>query len=383
MNRLASLSLVALLAFAGVAAASSMQVDENPAGFSSVTPYGGDLILAMWTLQFSFDVTAASGAAGNAGAEFDDVHYYSTRWASNLIHEYDLAGVMTRQFSIAGVSGLRDLAYDGTYFYGGAAGGTIWQMDFTAGTLIGTWSGGFQCRAIGYDSDEDQFYVSNWADPVWIVQRGGTISGQFNLGTTTSTYGFAYESVCDGNPYLWVFDQTAGGGVIYQWNLTAGSYTGMTHNVAADFPATAGIAGGLWFTEMGLEPGTATLGGLLQGVPDMMFAYELCETTPPLSIDISPVNGTNFNPGETIRYAVSVTNNTGSTIHVTARSYASNQSDWQFALFGPVGFNLPGGQTIGPVTLSNQIPNGAPHGMNAYICAEANTVHDCYQVHIN
>ena len=80
--------------------------------------------LAPWAIQFSFDVEAASGALGNAGSEYINDHFYSTRWASNLIHEYTSAGVLNRQFSIPGVSGLRDLAYcpvDG-HFYGGAAG---------------------------------------------------------------------------------------------------------------------------------------------------------------------------------------------------------------------------------------------------------------------
>ena len=45
-----------------------------------------------WDLQLSFDVDAATGAAGNAGAECDGNYYYSTRWASTLIHKYDLDG---------------------------------------------------------------------------------------------------------------------------------------------------------------------------------------------------------------------------------------------------------------------------------------------------
>jgi len=342
MNRLASLTLVALLAVAGVAAASSMQVDENPAYFSSVTPFGGDLVLAMWDLQFSFDVTLSSGAAGNAGAEFNGTYYYSTRWAANLIHEYDLAGTMLRAFSVPGVSGLRDLAYDGTYFYGGAASSAIYKMSFTPPALISTITGSFQSRAIAYDEDEDQFYCSNWGDPVWIVQRNGSISGTINLVTTVSTYGFAYETMCSGDPTLWVFDQGSGANFpqyIHQWDLTAGSYTGVTHDVAADFPGTAGIAGGLYFFN-------GTLGGLLQGIPDKAFGYELCWGWALLDIDIEPVNGTQFNPGDVVRYAVSVTNLTGSPISVTARAYASNQSDWQLNLFGPITFNLPGGASV-------------------------------------
>ena len=103
------------------------------------TPYNTDPpIDAIWDVLQSFDIVALSGAAGNAGAEWDGTSFYSTRWASNLIHEVDMAGTLIREFSVPGVTGLRDLPYDGTYFYGGASGATIYQMDFATETLIGT-----------------------------------------------------------------------------------------------------------------------------------------------------------------------------------------------------------------------------------------------------
>ncbi|MFZ0390032.1 MAG: hypothetical protein WAN36_06195, partial [Calditrichia bacterium] len=47
---------------------------------------------APFDLQSSFDLQVASGDLGNAGAEFDGTYYYTTRWASNLIHRYDMSG---------------------------------------------------------------------------------------------------------------------------------------------------------------------------------------------------------------------------------------------------------------------------------------------------
>jgi hypothetical protein len=275
-KRLLSL-VVCFLWIAVVAAAADWE--KGPVD-SLATPAQND---AMWDVQFSFDLTAASGAAGNAGCEFDGTYFYSTRWASNLIHQYDINGVLVKEFSIAGVTGLRDLAYDGTHFYGGAAGGTIYQMDFTSETLIGNITGSFQSRAIAYDSDLDVFYCSNWGDPVYIVNRSGAVVGNINLITTTSTYGLAYDNLTAGGPFLWVHDQTAGGSVIHQWDLAAGAYTGVTHDVSADF-ATGGIAGGLFLTTDYLS-GTITIGGLLQGVPDIMVCYELGTTAPAIIID--------------------------------------------------------------------------------------------------
>ena len=264
----------------------AMNVDKNNVESKATTKEKSTY--QPWTIQFSFDATLATGASGNAGCEFDGTYFYTTRWASNEIHQYTSAGVLVKEFSIAGVTGLRDLAYCPTdgYLYGGAASSTIWGFDPIAETLEVTLTGNFQCRAIAYDEDLDVFYVSNWGDPVWIVDRTtGTINGQFDLVTTTSTYGFAYDSVCNsGGPYLWVFDQGDGAGqpqYIHQWDLSVPGYTGVQHDVNPDVGSGSGIAGGLFFTT-DFAPGYATLGGLYQdgdppGTGDWVFCYELCE----------------------------------------------------------------------------------------------------------
>jgi hypothetical protein len=266
--------------------------DVSPNGMARVQNYMPNK--APWDLLFNYDIgaTGETGANGNAGAEFDGTNLYSTRWASTLIHRYDKDGNLLEEFSIGGVSGLRDLAYDGAqYMYGGAAAGTIWKMDFTTKTLVATLTGSFQSRAIAYDTDLDILYVSNWADPVWKVDPStGAILGSFNLVTTTSTYGFAYDP--DG-PYLWVFDQTTGAtSTVYQWDLTAGAYTGFSYNVCNDVGSAVGIAGGLWASP-DFEDGLFVLGGCVQdstapGVSDYLFGYELYTTGPPNQPPVTP-----------------------------------------------------------------------------------------------
>ena len=232
---------------------------------------------AMWDLLLGFDITALSGAAGNAGAEWDGTYLYSTRWASNLIHKYDATGTtLVEEFSISGVSGLRDLAFDGTYMYGGAAANTIYQMDFATKTLVGTIPSPVAVRFIAYDAASDAFWCGNWGDPMTLVSRTGT-----NLGTIATTYiskyGAAYDDVSAGGPYLWIFDQGSGAGTsqnVYQYKIASGTATGVMHDVTLEFPTAAGIAGGL-FTMSDWQTGMFTLGGLLQGTPDNMFIYEL------------------------------------------------------------------------------------------------------------
>jgi hypothetical protein len=263
---------------------------ETSPYIGTVSPSHG--INSMWDVELSFDVTAASGGAGNAGAEFDGTYFYTTRWASNLIHKYDMAGNLVEAFSIPGVSGLRDLAFDGTYMYGGAASTTIYQMDFTTKTLVGTISSPVSVRFIAYDEVNDAFWCGNWADNPTLVSRSGANLGSFVTGLA-GQYGAAYDNVSDSGPFLWIFDQGAGAGtpqIIYQFDIATGTATGVTHDVMTDVGAgnTSAIAGGL-FTTSDFVSQTFSIGGLLQGTPDMFFVYELV-----------PIGGTTITIAEAI-----------------------------------------------------------------------------------
>jgi len=243
---------------------------------------------AIWDVQLTFDCEAASGALGNAGAEFDGTYFYSTRWASNLIHQYDATGALVQEFSIAGVTGLRDLAFDGTYFYGGAAANTIYIMDFVSQTLVGTITSPEGVRNIAYNEDLDAFYVGNWTTDIYLVDRNGNTLSTIPAAShaLTSVYGSAYDNISDGGPYLWLFHQGVSGAEAHmtQIDLATGMQTGVTHDVLADLPASSPLAGGMFITT-DLVSGKATIGGLAQGTPDMMICYELAEAATWVTLD--------------------------------------------------------------------------------------------------
>jgi hypothetical protein len=281
---MSSSALLVALSFLFVITSHSYGADDHE---SDRSPHPGNVQMsglgsiqsARFDLQFSFDASAASGAAGNAGSEFDGTYYYTTRWASNLIHKYDMSGVLVQEFSIPGVSGLRDLAFDGTYMYGGAAANTIYQMDFNTMTLIGTIPSPVAVRHIAYDPVDDGFWVGTWDTDLVLVDRGGATLNVIST-SLVSKYGSAYDGWSDGGPYLWVFDQGAGADtpqLVHQFDISTGLPTGVTYDVGADFVSAGDIAGGLFSTE-GIVPGTASLGGLLQGTPNFFFVYELAET---------------------------------------------------------------------------------------------------------
>ena len=242
---------------------------------------------ALWDLQLSFDLEVASGANGNAGAEFDGTYFYTTRWASNLIHKYNLDGDLVEEFSINDVTGLRDLAFDGTYMYGGNNGNTIFQMDFVNKTLVNsiTFTGSATVRTIAYDEDADAFWVSGFSTEIALVGRDGAVQKTIAQSAHgfTGLYGSAYDGWSVGGPYLYLFDQGPGAGFaqsIHQYDLTLNTFTGVTYDVVQDFPGTDGIAGGLFTTE-GIVSRFASIGGVLQGAPDNFFVYELTQTEAP------------------------------------------------------------------------------------------------------
>ena len=381
-----SAALVSVLLAAGLAVAGGVSVDENPAAPSGAIVSPDWSNRAPWDLQFSFDVSGPVGGLSNVGAEFDGQSFWTNKWNTADIYQFDIDGNLVKSFTIPGVSGLRDLAYDGEYFYGGAAGGQIWQMDFDNETLVGTISGAFQCRAIAYNENHDTFFVTNWGDPVWEVDRTGAIVDSFNFVTATSNYGLAYDNMC-GDNFLWVFDQGLGAGnpqYILQWDLDAGAFTGVQYDVTQDFPAPNGIAGGLFLTS-DFVSGTVSIGGLLQtestdSIPNTMFVYELCDN--PIQATIAPLNGTIFNPGDEVRYRIQVTNTSTWFIPIVGWTYVGPPAPPTYPpLFGPAGGTLPGGLTY-TRDLSAQIPASAPP-ITVPICMNAEGAVDCYNITIN
>jgi hypothetical protein len=241
-----------------------------------VTNLNKEISREQWDVLFNYDVVASTGAAGNAGAEFDGEYFYTTRWASNLMHQYDKEGNLMKEFSVAGVANLRDLAFDGMYLYGGAAGADIYCFDPINEVLIDVISTSWQYRAIAYDPELDGFWGNNWSGDIVCSDRatGATIDVIPDVGLA-GIYGLAYDNI--GGRHLWAFDQGGGAGtaqIIYQIDIATGSLTGVSHDVYSDLPS--GIAGGLFVTSSYM-PGVVVIGGLVQGDPgnDYLFGYEL------------------------------------------------------------------------------------------------------------
>jgi len=233
---------------------------------------------ASWVVQFNYNTTPHL----TTGIETDGNYFYVTYWQTQWFYRYTMAGVFVDSFSISGVSAVRDLAYDGTYFYGAAADNNIYQMDFTtvpgSGSLVSTIvaPASVDARHIAYDSNADAFWCGNFSSDIWQVSKAGAILQTIPAAThgLTGNYGSAYDTISAGGPYLWTIQASSAGGILNQINLATGTVVATsTHDASTDGVGTATSSGGGLFIHPNIVSGTTTLGGIIQN--ECIFGYNL------------------------------------------------------------------------------------------------------------
>jgi len=249
----------------------------------------------IWDIMFSYDVDTPTGGTGIAGAEFGNGCFLVSEWgySSKNVFKFNAEGTYVGSWEptwIPGTDGIRDMAFDGEYFYGSNAGNTIYQFD-EDGNLYDTITSPVAVRAIAYDEINDAFWVNNWDADLKLIDRSGSVLN--TILSPPSMYGCAYDNVSSGGPFLWIFTGTSTGGgcQIEQYDLNNLMLTGVTHDVDADFGVASYISGGL-LTSGEIVLGTYVLGGLAQGSPDLLFGYELGPYQYPPHVVFNPDCGT-------------------------------------------------------------------------------------------
>lgn len=273
--------------------------------FHGGTPYATTQ-KAQWDVLFTFDAVEAA----SPGIETNGTYFYTTTWNAGNFHRYDMDGSNATTFTVGSISAIRDLAYDGTYFYGSPASMTIYVMDLDNETQIGTitvdgGSGITGVRHIAYDPMLDGgnggFWVGNWDELAAIDMSGNTLVDNSSTPTMNSAYGSAYDPWTDpANPKLWIATQpaTTSNAVFEEFDINTLTLTGVVHDVISDVPnaASDALSGGACTYE---ADGKFILAGSLQQDPNLVFGYELAVTADqsapaaPTNFVVTPVDGTN------------------------------------------------------------------------------------------
>jgi hypothetical protein len=258
---------------------SSLERDPNAATHS----HHGSSTDELFDLQFCYPVGVGDG---EAGIECDGNYFYTAKWNGNAFYKYELDGTYIGEFTVNGCPGsIRDLAYDGQYFYGAAADNTVYEMDFENQIVISTITAPITVRAIAYDEYADGFWANNWSDTITLFDRNGTTLDSFPCGVFQSYYGLAWEDVLDGGPYLWVYAQDGASlNQLVQFDIATGLETGINFDVSNATPLT-GIAGGLFIANQ-IIFGEWTIVGLCQN--DVIWGLELAYAPPSPLVPGSP-----------------------------------------------------------------------------------------------
>jgi len=234
-------------------------------------------------------------AVGVGGGEYsvttDGDHIYTAAWNSTSFYRYETDGTYIGEFTIAGAGNLRDLSYDGQYFYGSPNSSTIYEMDFASEILISSITTSVATiRSIAYDAENDGFWVgSGWSPAaLQMVDRTGTVVETLPT-TVGSISGMAWEDVSDGGPYLWAYTQTAGTNQndLVQIDMTTGAELQTFDVTTTGVLAGDAISGGLDITDE-LVAGKWTFIGTSQN--DVIWVIELGDAGP-LWLYTDPTSG--------------------------------------------------------------------------------------------
>lgn len=231
---------------------------------------------AMWDLVD----TMVGTSAGQQAVATDGSFIYTASWQSAptggyTFYKYDLDGTFVEGFNITGATGIRDLTFDGDYFYGTSGGTQIFCLDLANKTLVGTINcSGLTSRHISYDPERDGFWSGNWSTLALYSRTGSLIQSG---AAPSSAYGSAYYKDADGVEHLYLFCQPNSDCQVYDYNIATNT---ISSSPVLDFtsttPGCTGIAGGCF---IGNYDNKLCWFGNSQQDPNLIGIYEL-EGTP-------------------------------------------------------------------------------------------------------
>ena len=222
-------------------------------------------------LFFSFPTIAF---IGEYGAETDGNIVYATQWLDDSLASYDLYGNIIERFTISGVERVRDLAYDGQYYYGSPSDYFFYVLDLDNKNLVATYNTPFRIRGMAYDPVEDVLWASEHWSPMFykMDKQGNLLDSLFPAGITMDAIsGLAYDNTSYGGPFLWGFSQDGSGAMIVKYDIAGQTQTGNMIDVSG-LVTNMTVAGGLYLEEVN-EPSGTIIGGVIQNL--LHFALEL------------------------------------------------------------------------------------------------------------
>ena len=245
--------------------------DKNATAETCGVAYPSVTSRAQWDLLKDFNGTSGY----QYGVATDGQFIYTSSWSASstsMFYKYDMDGNFVEEFNVSGCGQIRDLTYDGQYFYGVANSSVIYCVDLANHTLVGQTTSAYGAmRCCSYDSERDGFWVvGNWSGNLTLVDRTGAIV--FTGPAPTSASGVAYYKDNDGIEHVLCFNNADNG--VYDYNITTNVMGGQVFNYNNAPGTGSGSSGGCHVANYGDK---LAFYGDIQASPQYIAIYELGE----------------------------------------------------------------------------------------------------------
>ena len=248
-----------------------------------------------WTLVNSF----VTSTGRQHGVVYDGENIYTAAWGKStnvlyMFYKYDLEGNLLDEFDIPGINEInyvRDMTYDGTYFYGcDGSTGNIWCLDLHNKALVGSIPTNFpELRCCTYDPVYDAFWVNgnntgsqpNLFLDMHLVSRNGVVlksASTHPLGGHT-VKGTGYFTDEDGVAHIYIHAVQGFTAHVFDYVIEADT---MDPNYIFDMGQTPGfsVAGSAGAAYIGVIDGVQCFFGDIDQSPNLIGIYALGEYTP-------------------------------------------------------------------------------------------------------
>ena len=236
---------------------------------------------------------------------------------------------------------IRNLSYDGTYFYGTEATNIIFKLDLDNQMLVDSIATGISnIRHCSFNRQNGNLLAGDW-NSLYSIDTATGVSTQIR-DDLMNVYSSAYDNLSPGGPYLWLFSQTSQdngpSAFIRQFSINSGEYTDKTHYLDDIELGEASLAGGICASEQIMDGRFVLLADVQNPSGNNTIAtYEIGKTNgvvisdrksgellPNESVTINmqeyTTNVGDFNA--TIRYRIAVVGNQSSDLNVSVSAIA-------------------------------------------------------------